>query len=76
MFDEMIPTAKPNEKSRRFNVTQADVASWSGLPLQVVQEEIHKFSSSGKIQTFDTYMIVNNINDMKRTVEFKSVQRK
>lgn len=71
MFDEMNPSAKPNEKSRRFNVTQADIASWSGLSAQVVQEEMHKFVSSGKVQTFDTYMIVANINDMRRTVELE-----
>jgi hypothetical protein len=76
MFDEMNPTVKPNEKSRRFNMTQADIASWSGLPSEIVQEEMHKFISAGKIQTFDNYMIVANINDMRRIVEFKSVQRK
>ena len=76
MFDERNPTAKPNEKSRRFNMTQADIANWSGLPSEVVQEEMHKFISAGKIQTFDNYMIVANINDMRRIVEFKSVQRK
>jgi len=71
MFDEMNPSAKPNEKSRRFNLTQADVSSWSGLPAQVVQEEIHKYVSSGKVQIFDNYMVVTNINDMKRIVELE-----
>lgn len=71
MFDEMNPSAKPNEKSRRFNVTQADVSSWSGLPAQIVQEEIHKYVSSGKLQIFDNYMVVTNINDMKRIVELE-----
>jgi len=71
MFDEMNPSAKPNEKSRRFNLTQADVSSWSGLPAQVVQEEIHKYVSSGKLQIFDNYMVVTNINDMKRIVELE-----
>lgn len=76
MFDEMNPPIKPNEKSRRFNFSQADLASWSGLPAQVVQEEMHKFISSGKVQAFDNYMIVTNINDMRRIVEFKSVPKR
>ncbi len=76
MFDEMNPSLKAGEKSRRFNITQADITSWSGLPSAVVQEEMHKFTSGGKVQVFDNYMIVTNINDMRRTVEFKSVQRK
>lgn len=71
MFDEMNPSAKHNEKSRRFNVNQADVSSWSGLPAQIVQEEIHKYVSSGKLQIFDNYMVVTNINDMKRIVELE-----
>ncbi len=72
MFDEMNPPLKTSEKARRLPLTQQDISSWSGLPLQEVQEEMHKFSGSGKVQIFDGYIIVNNINDMRRIVEFKT----
>lgn len=76
MFDEINPPLKPNDKVRRFTLTQADIVSWSGLSTQVVQEELQKFASNGKIQIFDSYIIVTNMAEMRRLVEFKALPKR
>ncbi|MCQ2611679.1 MAG: cyclic nucleotide-binding domain-containing protein [Treponema sp.] len=71
MFDEMNPVANPNERSRRFNVTIADVAHWTGLTPEITRDEINKFVEKRKIEVYDNYIMVNNITDMKRLVDNK-----
>jgi len=65
MLDEMSP-GKPNERQRRLNVTVGDVAHWAGLPLDTTNAELHKLVERRKIEIYDTYVVVNNINDLKR----------
>lgn len=69
MFDEMNPTANVNEKSRKFNVTESDIAHWAGLNLETTSAEISKLTERRKIEVFDNYMTVTNIADFKRLVE-------
>ncbi len=69
LLDEMNPVMNEAEKQRRFNVTIADVAHWAGLSAEVTRDEINKFVERRKIEVYDNYMIVNNINDMKRTYD-------
>ena len=69
MLDEMNPTLNPNEKTRKFHVTMADIAHWAGLSAEVTRDEINKFVEKRKIEVYDGYMIVTNIVDMKRTYE-------
>ena len=75
MFDEQNPVNNPNERIRKFNLTMQDLARWAGLPLDVVRDEMNKFIEKRKIDVFDTYMIVNNIMDLRRFVEQKAAQR-
>ena len=63
------------EKQRRFNVTIADIAHWAGLSPEVTRDEINKFVERRKIEVYDNYMIVININDMKRTVDTRGGAR-
>ena len=74
-LDEMNPVMNEAEKQRRFNVTIADVAHWAGLSAEVTRDEINKFVERRKIEVYDNYMIINNINDMKRTVDTRSGAR-
>ena len=75
MLDEMNPTAKADNK-RRFNVTISDVAHWAGLSLEVTRDEINKLIEKHKIEVFESYIIVNNIIDMKRLYDTRaSIQR-
>ncbi len=69
MLDEMNPTLNPNEKTRKFHVTMADIAHWAGLSAEVTRDEINKLVEKRKIEVYDGYMIVTNIVDMKRTYE-------
>ncbi len=75
MFDEMNPVSNPAERSRRFNLTAGDVSHWAGLPIEVVRDELNKFTEKHKIEVYDSYLIVNNIVDMKRMVDQKKAQR-
>ncbi|MCQ2592768.1 MAG: Crp/Fnr family transcriptional regulator [Treponema sp.] len=72
MLDEMNPVANPAEKVRRYNVTLSDIAHWSGLSLDVTHEEVNKLIEKRKIEVYDSYIIVNNINDMKRMYDTRS----
>ena len=75
LLDEMNPVMNEAEKQRRFNVTIADIAHWAGLSAEVTRDEINKFVERRKIEVYDNYMIVLNINDMKRTVDTRGGAR-
>ena len=75
MLDELNPTDKIDDKKRKFSLTSSDVAHWAGWPIQQTEDEIARFTSSHKIEVFDNYIIVNNINDMKRIVDTRSQMR-
>jgi len=72
LLDEMNPVMNEAEKQRRFNVTISDVAHWAGLSSEVARDEINKFVERRKIEVYDNYMIINNINDMKRTYDTRA----
>lgn len=69
MLDEMNPTLNPNEKSRKFHVSMADIAHWAGLSAEVTRDELNKLVEKRKVEVYDGYMIVTNIVEMKRTYE-------
>lgn len=74
MFEEMNPSANTTDKSRRFNLTASDLSHWSGLPGDIVREEVNKFVEKRRIEVYDNYIVVNNIVDMKRVAEMKRVE--
>ncbi|MCF0242491.1 MAG: Crp/Fnr family transcriptional regulator [Treponema sp.] len=65
MLDEMNPVTKA-DKSRRFNIGVSDIAHWAGLSLEATRDEVNKLVEKHKIDIFETYIIVNNIDEMKR----------
>ena len=69
MLDEMNPVTNEAERQRRFNITISDISHWAGLPLETTREEINKLVERRKIEVYDNYVIVNNINDLKRLYE-------
>ncbi len=75
MLDEMNPAVNPNDRQRRFNVTIQDVAHWAGLSLDATRDEINRFVGSRKIEVFETNIVVNNIVDMKRIVDTRTMSR-
>ncbi|MGI5097627.1 Crp/Fnr family transcriptional regulator [Treponema socranskii] len=72
MFDEMNPSANTNDRQRKFNVSAGDVAHWAGLSPEATRDEINKFVEKRKIEVYDSYIIVDNIADMKRIVDTRS----
>lgn len=75
MYDEMNPSLNPNERQRKFMLTPNDIAHWAGLPLETARDELNKFVEKRKIEIFDNHIIVNNIVDMKRIVDTKTLTR-
>ncbi len=72
MLDEMNPVSNVAEKQRRFNVTISDISHWAGLSPEVTRDEINKLVEKRKIEVYDNYIIVSNINDLKRLYETRS----
>lgn len=71
VLNEMTTDGKinPNDKVRRFDVTLNDMAHWAGVDVETTKGELQKMVAQRKIEIFDTYMIVNNILDIKRFYE-------
>ncbi len=65
MEDKTVPTGP----RRKFQLTISDVAHWAGIGLDVAKEELSKYSAKKRIEIYDDYMIVLNIQEMKRTVD-------
>ena len=53
-----------------FNVTVDDVASWCGLPREDVQRVINTFMRRNKIELYADYIVILNINDFSRIVNY------
>ena len=75
MFDEMNPTPNHADRSRKFNITVQDLSHWAGLPVEIVRDELNKFVEKRRIEIYDNNIVVNNIVDMKRIVDQKSMMR-
>ena len=75
MFAEMQPNADPNERTMRFNLTIQDISHWAGLPVDTVRDEVNRFVEKHKIEVYDTYIVVNNIVDMRRIVDTRAAVR-
>lgn len=75
MLDEMNPPSNPNERQRRFNVTIQNLAHWAGLKEDITKDELNKFVSSRKVEIYDNYMIVQNINDLRRFVDTRTTSK-
>ena len=71
MYDEMNPISNPMEHQRKFNITVQDISHWSGLTPETTRDEINKYVEKRKVEIHDNYMIVTNIQDMKRIVDSK-----
>ena len=75
MVDEMNPMTNPKDRSRRFNMTIQDVAHWAGLPLEVIREDMGKFSKQHLVEIGENVIIVNDIFEMRRIVDTRAQAR-
>lgn len=67
-IEQIVKKLNP-DKFRIFPVTPQDIASWAGLSAEETRDELKRFSASGRISIFDGYIVVTNIEEMRRTVE-------
>lgn len=71
MLDEMNTSPNPADH-QRFYVTVSDVSHWAGLPIETTREEIKHLVEMRKIEVFEKYMVVPNINGLKRIYETRA----
>ncbi|MBQ1627830.1 MAG: Crp/Fnr family transcriptional regulator [Treponema sp.] len=74
LLHEMSPNYNASDTSVRLDVTISDIAHWAGLSFEVTKDEISKLHEKRRIELFDNYIIINNISDMKRTVDLYNTQ--
>lgn len=72
MLDEMKSGVLVADRRRKFSISEQDIIHWSGLPANVVRDELKRFVISRKIEMFDDHIIVHNISDMRRIVETRT----
>ncbi|MCR5290000.1 MAG: Crp/Fnr family transcriptional regulator [Treponema sp.] len=72
LFDEMNQTQNPPNHSRKFNLTISDVASWAGLSPEDTKNEINHFVEKNKLDVYDNYMFIHDIEEIRRIVETRS----
>lgn len=75
MYNELYyvpPKLEPGTEEslcRKFFITVDDVACWAALSPDAARDELNKYVSRKKLDIYDSYMIIGNIMDMKRTVD-------
>ena len=69
MYDEMNPVSNPAERKRTFYITVQDIANWTAMPVEQVQDELNRMAEKRRIEMFTDHMVVFNIVDMERLVE-------
>lgn len=72
LFDEKSNLSNeiaPSVQKRKFNLTVSDVAQWAGITPEQARDELNRYVERHKVEIYDTYMVVGNILDMKRTVD-------
>lgn len=73
MLDEMNPVNNDTEKQRKFNVTINDVANWAGISAETTRDELSKLATQRRIEIMEDYIIVTNINDLRRLYDSRAV---
>ena len=72
IYDDMGLSTRKTEKSRTFNIKAQDIVQWTGLTYEKVQDELNKLVLKKKLQIFENYMTITNIEEMKYSVELKT----
>jgi CRP/FNR family cyclic AMP-dependent transcriptional regulator len=68
MLDETLPNIDRSTDSRTFSITVDEVARWAGLPVEEVQDEMHRFIDQSKMEIFDDRIVVKNLTELSRYV--------
>ncbi len=76
MLDETQPTIDRVSDSRSFQITIEEVARWAGLPMNEVEDELHRFMDQGKIEIFNDRIVVKNLPELIRYVNARRAMGK
>ncbi|HNQ98054.1 MAG TPA: Crp/Fnr family transcriptional regulator, partial [Treponemataceae bacterium] len=68
MLDETQASIDRSTEFRTFTISMDEVARWAGLPVEEVEDEMHRFIDQGKMEIFDDRIVVKNITELSRYV--------
>ncbi len=68
MLDETQPNIDRTTEIRHFTITLDEVARWAGLPVEMVEDEMHRFIDQGKMEIYEDRIVVKNITELSRYV--------
>lgn len=68
MLDETQPCVDRTTDIRTFTITVDEVARWAGIPVEEVQDEMHRFIDQGKMEIYDDRIVVKNLTELSRYV--------
>jgi CRP-like cAMP-binding protein len=74
MLDETQPSPDKTADFRNFNISMDDVARWAGLPLEAVQDEIHRYMDQGKMDVYEDHIMVKNLPELSRYVNARRIK--
>jgi CRP-like cAMP-binding protein len=76
MLDETLTDIDKSDDTREFKTTIEDIAHWAGISVQEAREILHNFVVQNRLEMYSTRMVVKNINDFARIVNFRRKQAK
>lgn len=68
MLDETQPNIDKTTDMRNFSISMEEIARWAGLPVETVEDEMHRFIDQGKMEVFDDSIVIKNITELSRYV--------
>lgn len=68
MLDETQPSVDRSSDTRVFNISTEEVARWAGLPVEAVEDEMHRFIDQGKMEMYEDRILVKNLTELSRFV--------
>ncbi|HHU36818.1 MAG TPA: Crp/Fnr family transcriptional regulator [Treponema sp.] len=68
MLDETQPNIDKSTDMRSFSISMDEVARWAGIPVETVEDEMHRYIDQGKMEMFDDHIVVKNITELTRYV--------
>ena len=68
MLDETQPNIDKTTDMRTFSISMEEIARWAGLPVETVEDEMHRFIDQGKMEVYDDRIVVKNITELSRYV--------
>jgi len=76
MLDETTPNIDRKTDTREFQATIEDIAHWAGISIAEARDILHTFVVQNRLEMYSTRMVVKNINDFTRIVNYRRKQAK